>query len=325
MVLEENLFKEPGLTQITVWARGVLENKEARDVVVALTEAAVKENKYVQAWENYVDLPDRVNVPVRAYARISTEEIISKYVYENESPNIVVLTEETLVKGNPIFEGLPPGGVLVVNSKRTPLEIAAYLDNLDNLEFVATVDASGMAGTTITLSGAEGATDASGIGVGMGAALAAAVVRVTEIVKYENVKGIVQNQEALKGGYEKVQIAAAADLAAELKKTNESRGVDVAGKHYAVTDLPFAGTVPSPQKENTDMITGHWRTRRPILDKERCTECMQCWIFCPDSCVDRTEDGLEINLKYCKGCGICQAVCKFGAISMAPELDFKDN
>ena len=33
----ENLFAEPGLKQITVWARGVYENKEARDVVVALT------------------------------------------------------------------------------------------------------------------------------------------------------------------------------------------------------------------------------------------------------------------------------------------------
>lgn len=324
MVSAENLFQEPGLTQITVWARGVLENKEARDVVVALTEAAAKEKKYVQAWENYVDLPDRIYVPVRAYARISTEPIISKYIYENETPDIVVLTEETLVKGNPILAGLRPGGVLVVNTRRAPLEIAAYLDNLDNLKLIATVDASGMASNTITLSGAEGATDASGIGVGMGAALAAAVVKATGIVKYESIKEVVQNQEALQGGYEKVQIAAAADLAAQLNKTNECREAVATGKHYSASDLSFAGTVPSPQTENTGMITGHWRTRRPILDRDRCTECLQCWIFCPDSCITRTEDGLDYNLKYCKGCGICQAVCKAGAVSMAPELDFKE-
>ena len=155
----DKLFEEPGLVQITVWARGVYENKDARDVVVVLTEAAKLENKYVQAFENYVDLPDRIYVPVRAYARISPDPIDSKYVYENETPDITAITEETLVKGVEILEGMRPGGVLVVNTRRSPQEIAKFVKNLtlgkENLKYLATIDASSLAGATLTFYGAR--------------------------------------------------------------------------------------------------------------------------------------------------------------------------
>lgn len=91
-----------------------------------------------------------------------------------------------------------------------------------------------------------------------------------------------------------------------------------------VKEVPFAGTVPSPQKENEGMITGSWRTRRPILDCDKCTDCQICWISCPDSSINLSDDGLTFNLKYCKGCGICLEVCPVGAISLVPELDFED-
>ena len=89
-------------------------------------------------------------------------------------------------------------------------------------------------------------------------------------------------------------------------------------------EVPFAGTVPSPKTENEGMITGNWRTRRPILDTDKCTECLMCWISCPDSSINQTDNGITFNLKYCKGCGICNEVCPVGAISLVPELDFED-
>ncbi|GAB6173008.1 hypothetical protein JCM15765_24860 [Paradesulfitobacterium aromaticivorans] len=207
MVSSNKLFEEPGLKQITVWARGVYENKEARDVVVALTEAAAKEGKYVQAWENYVDLPDRIYVPVRAYGKISDQPIESKYVYENETPDIVVLTEETLVKGVDILEGIRPGAVLVVNTKRPAEYLFKFITTgTENLKSIITVDASSLAKSIITLSGAEGATDASGIGKGLGAPLAAAVVKATGIVSFENLLSIIANKQAAKTAYDKAQV-----------------------------------------------------------------------------------------------------------------------
>jgi len=208
-----DLFKEPTLRQVTAWARGVLQNKEARDVVVLLTQAAWKsEGKYVQAFENYVDLPDRIYVPVRAYARVSDEPIESNFIYENEDPEIVVLTEETLVKGNYIPEGPTGGKVLVVNSGRSPEEIAKFIpaDQLEKFSKIVTVDAFSMAEAVITLDGAEGVYDKSGIGVGISAALAGAVVKATNFVSFDAVNEIVANKEAFKNGYDNCQIADAA-------------------------------------------------------------------------------------------------------------------
>lgn len=95
-------------------------------------------------------------------------------------------------------------------------------------------------------------------------------------------------------------------------------------KQFRPEDVPFAGTIPSPQVENEAMITGTWRVRRPILDLDKCTECLTCWISCPDACITQTDKGLVFNMKYCKGCGLCNEVCPVGAISLAPELDFED-
>jgi len=212
----KKLFEEPTLRQITVWARGVLQNKEARDVVVILTNAAWKvEGKYVQAFENYVDLPDRIYVPVRAYGRIADEPIESRYIYENEDPEIIVLTEETLVKGNKIVEGPTGGKTLVVNSKRSPEEIAKFIpkDQLEKLGKIVTVDAFGMAEAVVTLDGAEGAYDKSGIGVGISAPLVGAVIKATDIVSYDAAAAQVANKEALKAGYENCQIADASAVA----------------------------------------------------------------------------------------------------------------
>ena len=90
--------------------------------------------------------------------------------------------------------------------------------------------------------------------------------------------------------------------------------------------LPEAGIVksPEPNSEQESMITGGWRVSRPIIDEETCTHCMMCWISCPDACAQAGEDKIEINLKYCKGCGICGDVCPVDAIEMVPELDFED-
>jgi 2-oxoacid:acceptor oxidoreductase delta subunit (pyruvate/2-ketoisovalerate family) len=89
-------------------------------------------------------------------------------------------------------------------------------------------------------------------------------------------------------------------------------------------NLAFAGTFPSPKVENEVMLTGHWRSLRPVVDAEKCTQCLTCWIACPDACIAPSADGaVEINLKYCKGCGICTHVCPVGAVTNEPELEYE--
>lgn len=66
--------------------------------------------------------------------------------------------------------------------------------------------------------------------------------------------------------------------------------------------------------------TGGWRTFRPEKNKIKCIDCMQCWIFCPDSAI-KVKDGKMVGFDYehCKGCGICARVCPVKCIDMKKE------
>jgi len=86
-------------------------------------------------------------------------------------------------------------------------------------------------------------------------------------------------------------------------------------------DLPMGGIIDKAATA-LEFKTGDWRAMRPIWDEEKCTHCLQCWIFCPDTAIMvKDEEMLGHNLDYCKGCGICAKVCppKIQAITMVRE------
>ncbi len=65
---------------------------------------------------------------------------------------------------------------------------------------------------------------------------------------------------------------------------------------------------------------------RRCLSCGNCFSCDNCYGVCPDNAVlklsdaaDANVNGYEIDLDYCKGCGICVAECPCGAIEMVPE------
>ncbi len=62
--------------------------------------------------------------------------------------------------------------------------------------------------------------------------------------------------------------------------------------------------------------TGSWRTFKPILNKDKCVECDNCYIFCPEGSINQ-EYGIDYD--FCKGCGICSNECPVNAIEM--EID----
>ena len=73
-------------TELTVWTRGIIMDKEGRDIVNSVSASARLEGKYSQAMENYVDNPDRTNAPTRKYCRVSDTVIENELTYENEQP-----------------------------------------------------------------------------------------------------------------------------------------------------------------------------------------------------------------------------------------------
>jgi 2-oxoacid:acceptor oxidoreductase gamma subunit (pyruvate/2-ketoisovalerate family) len=195
--------------EITIWTRGVVKDKEGRDVANGIAQAADREGKFTQAFDNYVDLPDRVNVPLRKYARISDGDIEMKYDYENEKPEVVVVVDATIVKGINILRGVEKDGILIVNTNRSPDEILKFIPNKNLLKQIVCVDADGIAGTsTVDFSGTEGGVDTVGLGAGIAAPLLGAVAKTTGLVKLESLAGVVKNKSALYKGHETAVVKA---------------------------------------------------------------------------------------------------------------------
>ena len=195
------------VTEITVWTRGVVMDKEARDIANAFAQAAKMEGKFIQAFDNYEDLPDRVLVTTRKYARISDEEIEMKYLYTNNHPDVVVIVEPTIVKGINILKGMPDGGLLLINTNRPIDYMLKFIPNADILGAIATVDADGISGIrTVDFSGSEGGVDTAGLGAGIAAPIIGAMAKVTNMVKKEILAKIVSDVAALERGYNEVKI-----------------------------------------------------------------------------------------------------------------------
>ena len=195
------------VTEITVWTRGVVMDKEARDIANAFAQGAKVEGKFIQAFDNYEDLPDRVLVTTRKYARISDEEIEMKYLYTNNHPDVVVIVEPTIVKGINVLKGMPDGGLLLINTNRPIDYMLKFIPNADILGAIATVDAEGISGIrTVDFSGSEGGVDTAGLGAGIAAPIIGAMAKVTNMVKKETLAKIVSDVAALERGYSEVKI-----------------------------------------------------------------------------------------------------------------------
>ncbi len=90
-------------------------------------------------------------------------------------------------------------------------------------------------------------------------------------------------------------------------------------------ELATGGIVPKGGNSDEKDVSG-WRTYRPIHDKQKCINCLRCWIFCPDSAIQAKDGKITgIDYKHCKGCGICAAECpkKVTAITMKLESEIK--
>jgi len=92
-------------------------------------------------------------------------------------------------------------------------------------------------------------------------------------------------------------------------------------------ELPIGGTIPEPGT-SFEYQTGGWRTFRPVMDWNKCTHCLMCWLYCPDGSVLVKEGKVTgFDLDHCKGCGICAEVCppKIKAITMVKESEIQES
>jgi len=89
-------------------------------------------------------------------------------------------------------------------------------------------------------------------------------------------------------------------------------------------EIPEGGLI-TEAGNSANYETGSWRTVRPVRDEKKCTNCLICWVYCPDSAVLISDGKIKgIDYAHCKGCGICATECPVKAIKMVDEKEFTD-
>ena len=53
----------------------------------------------------------------------------------------------------------------------------------------------------------------------------------------------------------------------------------------AFEELPEGGMITRGRAARRKYNTGDWRSKRPECDEEKCTNCLICWIYCPDNSI----------------------------------------
>jgi hypothetical protein len=204
-------------TELTVWTRGIIMDKEGRDIVNSVAASGRLEGKHTQAMENYVDNPDRTNAPTRKYCRVSDTEIENALTYENDNPNIVVLVEGTMVKGWDYLRGMPPGGTLIINTQYSPEYMLRFVPGQERLAQLVCVDAAKLADHKwlyyrlgelgLDRLSTEGAAERSKlVAPDIAAPLIAAVVKTTQIVKLETIEPMIANKAAFRAALKDLHI-----------------------------------------------------------------------------------------------------------------------
>jgi hypothetical protein len=206
-----------GYTELTVWTRGIIMDKEGRDIVNSVSASARIEGKYAQAMENYVDNPDRTNAPTRKYCRVSDTILENELTYENEHPNIVVLVEGTMVKGWDYMRGMPSGGTLIINTQYSPEYMLRFVPGPERLAQLVCVDAAKIAQHKwlyyrlgelgLDRLSTEGAAERSKlVAPDIAAPLIAAVVKATGIVKMKTIEPMIANKNAFDMALDEMKI-----------------------------------------------------------------------------------------------------------------------
>ncbi len=256
---------------------------------------------------------ERRGAPVLAFTRFGEERLRGRtQVYE---PHFVVVFDESLVETVDVLAGLRPGGMVIVNTTRSPDSLV-----LSKKAKSATVDA-----TSIALQHTRQPT--------VNTAMLGAFAKATGLVTMEDVEVGIQEVVGRRLGSKISDVNISAARAAYEATQN---GEADAGRVYpksakwlpTVHELP-PGLATPPMETAFGSIgpgssvanrTGSWRVTRPILDESKCTNCLLCWFYCPEGSIERGNKVVQIHLDYCKGCGVCAAVCAPDAIRMEREM-----
>lgn len=240
-----------------------------------LATAAYFDGMYSQAIPMYGT--ERRGAPVTAFVRVDDVRVRERELVHN--PDIVLVLDPLLSTQQAMANGMKDDGILLLNTKLKPEEVTIG----GNIR-IATVDA-----TTIALETLKRPITNT--------AILGAFSKVVGWPKLESIEKAILNLfpgrigelnvTAVKMSYEQ-----ASDIV-QAKKTDSVETEDITVGGYGVL-----------------RDVSSWRVFQPKIDLDKCIGCKACWIYCPETAINWTEeDKPEIEWRKCKGCGICVNEC----------------
>jgi pyruvate ferredoxin oxidoreductase gamma subunit len=256
---------------------------------------------------------EKKGTPVKSYVRFCAADREIRTSSPIESPQVVAVFHEALLRSIDVTAGLGASGTVVVNTRSSPDLVRERLGL--------------QAGTVAVL-------DALGIAVEEGSrlntAMLGAVVRACPFIDPEGVRETLRerlsqryahlvdaNLRTFERGYRegrrKTFRATAAELAA----------VQRAAPAFGYLDAPIGGTILDPGNSIVKDLSASRNGFLPAFDAAKCVHCGICDIVCPDLCFvweETEEDGAPavrlrgVDYRYCKGCLKCTDACPTGAL-----------
>lgn len=275
--------------------------------------------------------PERRGAPMCAFTRLGTGPIGARGA--PAQADVVVYLDDTLLSSGWEQE-LTAGGVVLVNTARTidDSRVVCLDASAISTELLgrAIPNTALLAALTNLIEGFTAKTLNRAISEQLPARLHAGNYAVVERVCAMGI-----------GVSSAVSSAASAhcDMPDEVKKvsSNASTGDSntPAGPPFGTPFIRTRKPQPADYARTTCFTAGYlvennagWREKRPVVDAQRCTGCLQCYLYCPDGAIKRTPSAavvVSVDTEFCKGCAVCEQVCPFDAISMVLEAAIKQN
>jgi pyruvate ferredoxin oxidoreductase gamma subunit len=251
---------------------------------------------------------ERRGAPVTAFTRFSDSEVRERgFIF---APDISAVMDDSLItdgQANP-FAGLRKGGVAVINTTKSG---GSLLPGRDDVTII-TVDLTGLAlkilGRPVLSSG-----------------IAAAAARITGIRQEAFLTALAEELGDL--GLSAEMVAKNTEFAREIYRQLSPMKLKTEELPTTEELVPFTVVVAEGGIEKVtnpgnayNRHTGNWRTFKPTIDYEKCTNCMICYAYCPESAMSVGEDGrVRIDYDNCKGCMICMTECPLRAVTQSRE------
>ncbi len=262
---------------------------------------------------------ERMGSPTESYVRLSANEDLVRNNEQVYGPHFVSVLDPSLLGEINVTAGMPKGGWLIVNTVMDQVSLQEIVGRKDIN--VATIDATRIALETF------GRNITNTIILG-------ALIRVSHLFTLDEISDAImrrfkgeiagKNIQAIKQAIEEtclydlgIDIDFSLDTKVPWQQVKPGlpgyKEMDKAGVWYCDEKIIPYGS--------SQVMTGTWGEWDIIWDKEKCTDCAQCWYICPDFAIirEKGDDGLwhmaGIDSFHCKSCQNCINICPVEAIS----------